>query len=54
MSGITGFAVNSTLSPSLGIGLSGGPKTPSAGDLVQEDGTSFFNLENLSGILILE
>lgn len=36
------------------VGFGSGASTPSAGDLLQEDGTSFFLLEDNSGIIILE
>lgn len=50
----TGFAVNVGLSPNMKAGFGDGASTPSAGNLLQEDGTSFFLLEDNSGIIILE
>jgi hypothetical protein len=50
----TNFATNSSIHPTMGAGASGGFQASSAGDLLQEDGTSFFVLENASGIIILQ
>lgn len=49
----TDFAVTS-IHPHVGVGVGASFQAVSAGDLLQEDGVSFFVLENGSGIIILQ